>query len=539
MPKYKIALLFLLSGVLFSISWYESLPSITLFIAFVPFLIGYDKLIERKTKFWGLVWFTSITFAAWTALATWWIYNASPIGIVVAIITSSLMMLLAFIPFHFTYKILGKKIGMVSFVFFWITYELFFHYSEVQWPWLTLGNGLGNNIRMIQWYEYTGVLGGSLWILIINVLFYYLYYQIKNKQRKQSIIIGSIVFLVLVVPIIVSNSTFNRYIEKGDLAKVLIIQPNIDPYNEKFTGMSNEKQIDIMLDLAKNNIDSTYDFVVCPETAIDDRIWEHELYTNPSILRLKSFVNEHPNSSWVTGIFSLKYYGVGDNLTPTARKYPYEEGVYYDRYNSSTQVDTSDNLPIYRKSKLVAGVEMMPYPQYMKFLEKYFVRLGTIRGSLGVQNERGVFFSKNGKFGVAPVICYESVFGEFVAGYINKGANLIFVITNDGWWGDTPGYHQHFTFSQIRAIEMRRSIARSANTGISAVINQRGEVLESIGWWKRGVIRGEIGANNEITYYARQGDYIGRLSAFLSMMILLYAISRRILNSKKLKSKVA
>lgn len=454
-----------------------------------------------------------------------------------AVIVSTVMMMLALIAYHYTRRILGKKIGIVGFVMFWLTYELFFHYSEVQWPWLSLGNGLGNNIKMIQWYEYTGILGGSLWVLIINVLLYYLYYHITNKRLKQSLYTGLAVLVIFIAPVILSVSMFNRYEEPSNPAKVLIIQPNIDPYNEKFTGMSNDDQMDIMIDLAKNNIDSTFDFVLCPETAIDDQIWIHQLPANFSILRLKSFVKDYPNTSWITGIFSLKYYSNADSITPTARAYLYEKGVYYDRYNSAVQIDTSGNLPLYHKSKLVVGVEMMPYTKYSKFFEKYFVNLGAIRGSLGTQAERGVFFSKNGKFGVGPVICYESVFGEFVSGYIKKGANFIFVLTNDGWWGDTPGYHQHFTFSQIRAIEMRRSIARSANTGISAIINQRGEVLDSLGWWKRGVIIGKINANDKVTYYARQGDYIGRLAAFLGLLILVYAISRQIINRLQLRTK--
>ena len=168
----------------------------------------------------------------------------------------------------------------------------------------------------------------------------------------------------------------------------------------------------------------------------------------------------------------------------------------------------------------------MPYPQYMRFLEEYSVDLGGITGSLGFQPNRGVFKSSNGEYGVGPIICYESVFGEYVSDYVKNGANLLFVITNDGWWGDTPGYVQHLTFSRIRAIEMRRSIARSANTGISAIINQRGDIVESLGWWKRGTISGTINANNKLTYYAKNGDYIGRLSAFMALLAFAVAFSR-------------
>ena len=134
---------------------------------------------------------------------------------------------------------------------------------------------------------------------------------------------------------------------------------------------------------------------------------------------------------------------------------------------------------------------------------------------------------------VAPVICYESVYGEFLAGYIRKGAQLIFVITNDGWWGDTPGYRQHFTFSQLRAIESRRSVARSANTGTSAFINQRGEAFQMTPYWEPAVIRQKINANDRITFYVRYGDYIARICAYVSALLLLITISRNLANRKK------
>jgi apolipoprotein N-acyltransferase len=126
---------------------------------------------------------------------------------------------------------------------------------------------------------------------------------------------------------------------------------------------------------------------------------------------------------------------------------------------------------------------------------------------------------------VATVICYESVYGEFVTGYVKKGANLIFVLTNDGWWGDTPGYHQHNAFSSIRAIETRRSVARSANTGISSFINQRGEVLQKLSWWQRGAIKDTINANDSITFYVKYGDYIGRVARFFSLLVVLLLVA--------------
>ena len=170
----------------------------------------------------------------------------------------------------------------------------------------------------------------------------------------------------------------------------------------------------------------------------------------------------------------------------------------------------------------------MPYARYLKFLESLTLKLGGTMRGWGTQEERGVFFSAGDSTGVAPVICYESVFGEFVTGYIHQGANLIFVITNDGWWGDTPGYHQHNAYSCIRAVETRRSVARSANTGISCFINQRGEILQELGWWQRGAIKGTLYANDRLTFYVKNGDYIGRSASFFTLLIALYYLVQTI-----------
>ena len=522
-----------LSGVLLALPWYEGLPSYTIFIAFVPLFVSYYRLVEQKRGFWKIFAYVFLSFFIWNLLATWWIYNATLIGALLAVVLTALLMTIVFSIYHFIHINTNKTIGAFAFVTLWIAWEQFFHNSEINWPWLTLGNSLGNHPMVIQWYEYTGVLGGSLWILVVN---FFIVSQISAYREK---IYGRIawffsdVLLFFAIPFALSLYIYFNYEDKGDAVNVLIVQPNIDPYNEKFSGLTNDQQLDIMLNLAEENIDSSVRYVVCPETAIDDRIWEHQLADNQSIQRIKAFVERHRHVMWISGLVSLKLYEPGEPVSPTARKLPYDDRYYYDRYNSAIQVDTLFNLPVYHKSKLVVGVEMMPYPQHLKFLEKLSIDLGGITGSLGTQPHRGVFRSTDSLYGVGPIICYESVFGEYVAGYINNGANLLFVITNDGWWGDTPGYRQHLSFSRIRAIEMRRSIARSANTGISAIINQRGDVIDSLGWWKRGVIKGTIRANNATTYYARHGDYIGNISAFMALLSLAYALTRYLMHRKK------
>ena len=99
------------------------------------------------------------------------------------------------------------------------------------------------------------------------------------------------------------------------------------------------------------------------------------------------------------------------------------------------------------------------------------------------------------------------------------------IITNDGWWRDTPGYKQHLSYARLRAIELRRSIARSANTGISALINQRGDIVARTQRWEEAALRGNLNLNEDLTFYVLHGDIIARLSQFLSVLLLLYWLS--------------
>jgi apolipoprotein N-acyltransferase len=168
----------------------------------------------------------------------------------------------------------------------------------------------------------------------------------------------------------------------------------------------------------------------------------------------------------------------------------------------------------------VPGVEIMPYPKLFGFLEKFAINLGGTSGSLGIQNERKNFLVDDSTI-VAPAICYESIYGDFMSAYMRNGAQLISIITNDGWWGNTAGYRQHMNYARLLAIEFRKSIARSANTGISCFINQRGDVIEKTEWWKEDAIKQTLYKNDIKTFYARHGDYIGKIFSALSGLLLI------------------
>ena len=180
-------------------------------------------------------------------------------------------------------------------------------------------------------------------------------------------------------------------------------------------------------------------------------------------------------------------------------------------------VNIAENVEIYHKAKLVLGVETLPFKFITKPLESLF-DLGGTSGSLGTSKEPVNF--EVGKAKIAPTICYESIYGDYVTDYVKEGAEALFVITNDGRWDNSNGHRQHMYLSSLRAIENRRYVVRSANTGISCFINSRGDIYHPSSYDEAIAIRDEIYLNHKITFYTLYGDLIGRISILVSIWLL-------------------
>jgi apolipoprotein N-acyltransferase len=537
LKKYQLLLLSIAGGLLFSLSWPQNGAASILFFALIPFLIVEDQIFRNKNKYSGFAvfFYTYPGFFIWNLLTTFWLYHASVVGAAMAVICYALFMAMVFQLFHYCRKILSRnhinpfETGYFVLVVFWISYEYFNLNWELSWPWLQLGNGFASALKTIQWYEYTGVLGGTLWILVLNIMIFRLLQMFLEKKPEQQLRRFSLVLLsILIIPIIVSLAIYYNYSEKSNPVNVVVIQPNVDPYGEKFIPEFREEIWDKLLGQTILTADHSTDFIVWPETSIPGSVGINVPEIPQAIIRITDSIRQFfPQAVLVTGADAYEIYE--ERKTPTAR-YFNDGDCCWDSYNTALEIDSSGQRNYYHKSKLVPGVERMPYPKFFRFLEKYTIDLGGTSGSMGTSPEPFVFSS--GKVPVAPVICYESVYGEYVNGYVRKGAQLIFIVTNDGWWGDTPGYKQHFSYASLRAIETRRSIARSANTGISGYINQRGDVLKAVPYWEQHALNHTLNANDQLTVYVKYGDYIGRISAFASLAIAIIVILRRITRSK-------
>lgn len=522
------------SGLLLSLGWTKLAPGLIVLVALLPLLFLEGNLYKHKDKnrSYHILPYTLLSFGIWNGLTVWWIWNAAPIGAIAAVIINTSLMSLVFWLFHLSKRLIHERASYFALLFLWIGFEYFHARWELNFPWLSLGNGLGRNIHFIQWYEYTGVLGGSFWILISNILLYKaIHLYIKFQTTHAAVVHFAIWLLVILIPSWISFRMFNHYEESGETRDFVVVQPNIDPYNEKFSSMSMAEQVNKILRISQSQADSSVNYFIGPETALPEIIPIQRISRNASFLAIRDFMHQYPHANYLIGAQTRDFYPPDmPDLPVTARKIPNSEN-YYDNFNTALFIPPSGDFETYHKSKLVVGVEKMPFPKTMKFLEKLIINLGGTTGSLGIEKEAKVFTDDDG-FKLAPIICYESIYGEYVNEYVRKGANYLVVITNDGWWGDTQGYKQHWRFSQIRAIETRRAVARSANTGISGFINQKGEILTRTDYWVEDCIRAELASNDKITVYVKYGDFIGRIFGFTSVLLILYLISLYIISKK-------
>lgn len=301
---------------------------------------------------------------------------------------------------------------------------------------------------------------------------------------------------------------------------MVLVQPNIDPNNEKFTDPI-DKQLEKLCKLAESKITKNTEIVIAPETAISQGFYEEEANNTFSVQYLKEWKAEKQIPLLLSGASTARFFE--EPFSRASR--PVEGGPgFIEYYNTSMLINEQNELSFVHKSLLVPGVEIIPFSNYFPFLEKLSIENGGTSGSLGTERQAQVMSGNLLTF--APLICYESISGGILSEQSRKGAEAVFVITNDGWWGDTPGYKQHMSFSRLRAIESRKYVARAANTGISCVINQRGDVLEKTKWWEPAAINATIQLNKENTFYTTYGDVMGRSFAFVSVLLFLLMLVR-------------
>lgn len=521
-----------LSGLLIAAAWPVRGLAPLAFVAFIPLLYLQDRIGDRENPEKGSVfWLSFIAFLIWNSLTTWWVWKTTAIGTIGMIVLNSLFMTTVFWAYHFVKtRLYDNKKGYYILIIFVLAFEYLHLHWQLNWPWLTLGNVFSHCHTWVQWYSITGTAGGTLWVLAANILIYkYLLSfrpQRSGVEKPQTIYIVSII-CILFIPLIISKIQYCSYKDTGSDVEIVVVQPNLDPYTEEFA--LNARQImERNLSVAEPLVTENTRFVVSPESAIQEDIWLERIDKYYSIRELRNFLGRHPQTCYVIGISTMGEVPEGAESDFAARKFT-NVNKYFYAYNTAALI-TNDSIQLYHKSRLTPGAEAMPSWWFMRMLKDSALDLGGTVGTLKKDSMARTLSFDNHKVGT--LICYESAFGEYVTDFVKKGADMLFVITNDGWWGNSPGHKQHLEFSKLRAIETRRSVARSANTGISGFINQRGDIIQQSKYWEQTALRNTLKTNNKLTFYVRYGDYIYKSTVFLTILLVAMTFVKLILGKQ-------
>ena len=516
---------------LMSLPWLVPHCGWTALFGLLPLLIMDRLATEYKVRhFW---WWHYGSFVLWNAVTTWWVAGATVGGAVFAILANALQMSVVFGVFRWVKR---RTAGVLPYLFLaaaWLAWEKYYlTVAQISWPWLVLGNAFAETTSLIQWYSVTGHLGGSLWVWASNLSLFGLMVALSdgrmgrwNGKARLAALGGTLV--ALFGPMVWSACM--RPGQDGEELQVVIGQPNYDPY-EKFESLTQAQQDQRFLELLDQaSWPQGRVLVLAPETFTSAFMLDN-VPGNPSFQRYQAWLRRHPDATLLFG--ASAYDRTVAYSAPSVLSY--DQGavdaqgrhLWLTSHNSAILTDTLGRWELFHKSKLVVGTELTPYPKFFIPLENLLG--GNLMAKCVGQKEISCLHLRDGLrlIPLGCAVCYESVYGEYCTGYVRKGAQLLTVITNDAWWGNTPGYRQHFSYSRLRAIETRRWIARCGNTGISALIDPAGKVVSRTPWWEPAVLQGTVRLREDQTFFVRYGDMVGRVSVFLFLLLLAAAIFR-------------
>ncbi len=585
----------ILSGVMLVLSFPPFPFSFLAYFAFVPLLLVMDHTPERvfEDRFWGffkaglinfwriltlqILWrfrgknwlykrrtitrYEQIFRYAYTAFIIWnlgccyWMMltalgvsttSEAIEALTAAILANTLNPFLMAIPIYLFARLRSTSrsfLMSLSFMVFWLAFEWMHFHWELSWSWLTLGHSQTFYPDWIQYTEYTGTLGISAHILLVNILIYQGVRALVAKHRPLIVLCFGGMAALLIAPFALNTVILNPerpVFQASGTLNVRLLQPNIDPY-DKFGGMTAKEQVSRFVELLESPGLDSIDLAMLPETAIPRAIWNHELRSDALLQPLWAVLLREEKLSLLTGLTEVQRLDPATDKIPNSARFNQRYGFYYDYYNAAALLRNGAEPQTFQKGKLVPLVERMPYLEYLAFLKNFSIDLGGSFGNYGKPPTMHPMEVKEGA-DIASLVCYESEYGDYIRPLIQKGADLITVVTNDGWWNfsnkegqrsGSSGHIQHAHLSVLRAIETRREVARSANTGISLFIDNRGHILQPTEYWVPTFTDRTCKLYSTETFYVRHGDYLGWISVILSLVVMGYVWGRKRLNVRK------
>ncbi|RMD86200.1 MAG: apolipoprotein N-acyltransferase [Calditrichaeota bacterium] len=505
------------TAILFSLAFPPFKYGFLAYWALVPFFYLLEGKNLKSSFYWGYV--TGLLISLGTI---YWISFVTLPGAIATLLIHPLYFSLYAMLHSFVRERLKERY-VLAIPFIWTGIEYLKSLGELGFPWVSLGYTQSHYIYLIQYASYTSVFGVTFWVVMINVLIYLILKNIEN--RRKVVIYLSTILVLIITPWVYGKLVVPEEKNFEDALTVGLIQGNIDPFmkwKKENIEMSFAKYDRLSREAAKYHPD----LLIWPETATPTYL----LHNRQNFMRVKNLVQEL-NIPLVTG-------------TPD---YIFITRNEYKTFNSAVLITPGSSfIPKYDKMHLVPFGERVPYEDAIPFFKDFIQSLEMGEGNFSPGKKIVLFplkqihpatnheFNQNTGFErtiqLATVICFESIFPDLVQKFVAKGAQLLIVITNDGWFGRAHfpwwlngGLYQHARMSVFRAIENRISIARCANTGVSMFIDPYGRVLKQSAIFKDEYLVAPVTLRSTSTFFTRNGNVFSRGVSLVGLFFIFFA----------------
>lgn len=527
-PVKQNVLLAVTAGALLAVAFPPLPLGMAALVALLPFLV----VIERQRSFAAAFRYSYLTFLVANAGTIYWIsgwWGDDPWLKVAGVVVNLVHPLLFTIPgmlLYFIRRRLGPLTMAAGFPFLWTTWEWLAHLPELSFPWMLLANTQTYDYIGIQYITVTGTFGITLWVAVLNSIFFVLLRQLQRGAWKLSsrpaLVTIAAAVLLLFLPKLHGMAVLSDAKAAERTMKIGIVQPDIDPYDKWGPGETPMMKLEKLLAMYDSLAAFKPDVILMPETAIPFRILQASYREEWLELRRRI---DNSGVPLLTGFPHTVFYENPDTAPGSARRIPDTDIRYHD-FNSAMLVGPGDDIPqIYHKSRLTPLSERIPYLDDLPFMQDALT-WGVGISNWGQGNDTTVFsLESHGKTsGLWAMICYETLYPSFVAGFAARGAEVFGVITNDGWFGPSSGPYQLQRYTVLRAIENRRDVARCANNGVSCFISKYGQVRQETELYTRAGILGTVECNDEVTFYTRHGDWLPIGTTVVTGLLLILSV---------------
>jgi apolipoprotein N-acyltransferase len=541
-----------LSALLLSLS-YPSYPYVRLevlaWVWMVPLLLSL-KDVQSFPRFLGRVYLTMFMISV---IGMSWLMMSTVMGTFLLFFVGAGIFTVPFVAFYFIRRTLGWRAALWSAPLIWTAWDWLYLQSEGSIGWLAMGVTQSNLHWLVQYIDITGMWGITFWLVLFNVLIvmaveggkfsvfsfrFSVTPLLKAENGKLKTAMSRFAFvacLMLIVPLAYSAYVFVKAARvpegTGREISVLLVQPNINPW-EKLTEQSRPAVLRKTITLTNKalaDLETKPDLIIWPETAV------------PYVLAEQKDVREtvyRGITRWetplLTGLFDM---GDAEGNQASASEDGQQRREFFNgaallspKPQEAGRRFNIESSPIYYKRVLMPFIERVPYVDRFPALQHLAIDFGAGNG-IGRGREATVFplHTRQGdETKVAAAICYEYLYPAEMAELVRNGAQMVALITNEGWFSRTHGEYQMAAFSRLRSIETRRAMARTANTGMTWLVDPYGKVHEQAPWWSEQTLSGKIALSDEISLYVRYTDYFPKACAWLTLALILVVLTQRV-----------